>query len=94
MDLTYREALYYGGDTTIIEDLVVDEAHQGQGIGTRLVERAEELARARGCRGIELASDLHRDRAHRFWETLGYKREAYQFGKKLPTAATRPAGRA
>jgi GNAT superfamily N-acetyltransferase len=94
MDLTFRETIYHGGDTTIIEDLIVDEAHRGKGIGTRLVQLAEELARARGCRSIELSSDLHRREAHRFWQARGYQREAYQFCKELPATATGPADQA
>jgi GNAT superfamily N-acetyltransferase len=81
MDLTFRETLFHRGPTMIIEDLIVDEAHRRQGLGSELVRRAEDIARRWGCRGIELSSDLHRAATRRFWEGRGYKCEAYQFRK-------------
>ena len=84
MDLTLRDTLFHRGKTMIIEDLIVDGPHQRQGIGRQLVEHAERIAGQRGCRGIELSSDLHREDTHLFWEALGYERKAYQFRKTLP----------
>jgi predicted N-acetyltransferase YhbS len=83
LDVSFRETLFFGGPAMIIEDLIVDEAHRRQGIGGRLVQLAEDVARRRGCRGIELSSDLPREETHQFWEGLGYRRLAYQFRKQL-----------
>ncbi len=55
-----------------IHGLVVDEAHRGAAIGAKLVERAEQWARERGCRAILIRSNVIRERAHRFYERLGY----------------------
>jgi GNAT superfamily N-acetyltransferase len=55
-----------------IHGLVVDEAHRGAKIGAKLVERAEQWARARGCKTMLVRSNVIRDRAHRFYERLGY----------------------
>ncbi len=52
--------------------LVVDEAHRSAAIGLKLVERAEQWARERGCRTVLVRSNVIRDRAHRFYERLGY----------------------
>ena len=52
--------------------LVVDEAHRNQGIGARLMERAEEWARERDCRGVMLRSRSTRKDAHAFYKRLGY----------------------
>jgi GNAT superfamily N-acetyltransferase len=54
--------------------LVVDEAHRGAGIGRILMDKAEEWARNNGCRAVYLRSNIIRDRAHRFYEALGYER--------------------
>lgn len=83
IDLTFRKTLFYKGWAMIIEDLIVDEAHQRKGIGTHLVRLAEEIAKQRGCHDIELNSDLYREETHRFWEALGYECKAYQFRKEL-----------
>jgi GNAT superfamily N-acetyltransferase len=53
--------------------LVVDEAHRSRKVGQRLIERAEEWARQQGCTAIGLRSNVVRERAHRFYERLGYQ---------------------
>lgn len=55
-----------------IHGLVVDEAHRGAAIGARMVERAEQWARERGWRLMLVRSNVIRDRAHSFYERLGY----------------------
>jgi GNAT superfamily N-acetyltransferase len=83
LDLTFRKTLFHRGWTMIIEDLIVDEAHRRKGIGKRLAELCEDLAREKGCHAIELSSDLHRKETHLFWEALGYEGKAYQFRKVI-----------
>lgn len=83
LDLSLRPTLFHRGWTAIIEDLIVDKAWRRQGIGSLLVHRGEQYARKRGCRGIELSSDLGREAAHRFWSSLGYECLARQFRKEL-----------
>lgn len=56
-----------------ISGLVVDERYRSQGIGLRLLERAEQWAREKGCRAIGLRSNVIRDRAHAFYERNGYQ---------------------
>jgi GNAT superfamily N-acetyltransferase len=81
--ISKRYAFYYGGRVAIIEDLVVDELNRGKGIGGELVEFTEKEIKAQGISAIEVASDIHRNQAHQFWEKQGYTRSAYQFKKKL-----------
>lgn len=68
-----------------ISGLVVDESVRSQGIGPKLVKRAEEWARERGCAAIGLRSNVIRDRAHGFYERLGYEHYKTQksFRKKI-----------
>jgi GNAT superfamily N-acetyltransferase len=58
---------------TEISGLVVDERMRSLGTGRRLVERAEEWAREKGCEAVSVRSNVIRDRAHSFYERLGYK---------------------
>jgi GNAT superfamily N-acetyltransferase len=81
--ITQRDAFYYGGKVAIIEDLVVDEKYREHDIGRILVEFVENELKRKGIKTIELASDLHRNQAHEFWEKLGYKKLAYQFRKNF-----------
>jgi GNAT superfamily N-acetyltransferase len=61
------------GTRAEVGGLVVDEAHRSQGAGRQLLERAEEWARGSGCRSIGLRSNVIRERAHAFYERLGYR---------------------
>ncbi|MDQ3444621.1 MAG: GNAT family N-acetyltransferase [Pseudomonadota bacterium] len=55
-----------------IESVRVDSALRSRGIGAWLVERAIDLARARGCRLVQLTSDKRRAEAHLFYGRLGF----------------------
>jgi GNAT superfamily N-acetyltransferase len=56
-----------------IGGLIVDEACRSQGIGRLLMERAEDWARAHGYMEARLRSNIIREEAHRFYESLGYR---------------------
>ena len=82
--VSLRWSFFYEGKVSIIEDLVVDKDHRGEGIGTKLVRFAEDrIAEDGEVKGIEVSSDLHRTAAHDFWEKCGYSRLALQFRKEL-----------
>ena len=66
-----------------VTSLVVDERLRGEGIGRRLVARAEsELAQA-GCRLIEVTSNLRRVDAHAFYEHIGYARTSLRLAREV-----------
>ena len=52
--------------------LVVDEGYRGRSVGGRLMEQAEDWARARGCETLYVRSNVVREDAHRFYESIGY----------------------
>jgi ribosomal protein S18 acetylase RimI-like enzyme len=56
-----------------IEDVVVDEAARGRGIGEALTLRAVELAREGGARSVELTSRPTRAAANRLYRRLGFE---------------------
>ncbi len=53
-----------------VDNLWVAENQRKQGIGRQLMGMAEEIARQRGCRGIDL--DTMSFQSFRFYEMLGY----------------------
>ncbi len=55
-----------------ITGLVVDSNFRSAGAGRLLVERGEEWARQRGLAVIGVRSNIIRERAHIFYERLGY----------------------
>ncbi|MBO7252873.1 MAG: GNAT family N-acetyltransferase [Oscillospiraceae bacterium] len=64
-----------------IEDVVVLENCQGQGIGSKLMDAADTFAAARGCDYIIVVSSGHRTRAHRFYEKCGFLEDVRGFRK-------------
>lgn len=56
-----------------IDDVVVDEACRGQGIGEALTEEAVRLAREGGALTVELTSHPSREGANRLYRRLGFE---------------------
>jgi ribosomal protein S18 acetylase RimI-like enzyme len=55
-----------------IEDVVVDEAARGQGVGAALTNAAIRLANAQGARTVDLTSRPSREAANRLYRRLGF----------------------
>lgn len=69
------------GVRSIIEDVIVDTAVRGQGIGEALMKRAIELAKEKGAQNISLTSNPMREAANRLYLRVGFKKRetnAYQ----------------
>ena len=56
-----------------IEDVVVDEAARGQGVGTVLTREALRIAKAAGVRTVDLSTRPSRVAAGRLYEREGFK---------------------
>ena len=56
-----------------IEDVVVDEAARGQGIGEALSQEAIQIAEEAGARTVDLTSRPSREAAGRLYEKVGFK---------------------
>jgi len=69
-----------------IEDVIVDEAARGQGIGEALTKEALDLAEAAGARTVDLTSRPSREAAGRLYERVGFAERStriyrYTFGQ-------------
>jgi ribosomal protein S18 acetylase RimI-like enzyme len=70
-----------------IEDVVVDHAARGSGIGAALVDEALRLAETRGARTVDLTSRPDRVEANRLYEHLGSQRRettVFRFEQSRP----------
>jgi ribosomal protein S18 acetylase RimI-like enzyme len=56
-----------------IEDVVVDEAARGHGVGAALTREAVRLAHEAGARTVDLTSRPSREAANRLYERLGFE---------------------
>lgn len=71
-----------------VHALVVDEAVRGRGVGARLMQTAEAWSAKHGCDRVRLRSGMHREDAHRFYQSIGYtaKRASMAFEKVVALA--------
>jgi GNAT superfamily N-acetyltransferase len=56
-----------------LDEVVVDEAARGKGVGTALVKASLEIARRKGVEVVELQSGVQRVAANRLYPSLGFK---------------------
>ncbi|SRR6266852_6779902 len=56
-----------------VNGLVVAEELRSLGAGARLLKAAEDWARKHGCLSMHVRSNVIRERAHKFYERLGYE---------------------
>ena len=59
-------------DRAEVDGLVVTGALRDSGVGTRLLDRAEQWARERNARAVRLLSNVVREAAHEFYQRRGY----------------------
>lgn len=77
---------HLGAPSAIVEDVAVDPAVQGQGIGRAMMRHAIEIARKSACYKLALSSNLKREKAHAFYDSLDFERHGYSFRMALPSA--------
>jgi len=70
---------HLGAPSGIVEDVVVAPSSQGQGVGKAMMAFAYNRCREKGCYKLVLSSNAKRERAHAFYESLGFARHGYSF---------------
>jgi len=75
---------YLGAPSAIVEDVVVAAEHQSGGIGRRMMLFALDRAREADCYKLMLSSNQKRERAHKFYESLGFTRHGFSFRMDIP----------
>jgi GNAT superfamily N-acetyltransferase len=67
-----------------VNGLVVSGSARSQGAGKLLLRAAEEWAQKHKCTGVNLRSNVLRERAHRFYEREGYEHYKTQKAFRKP----------
>src|SRR3954469_5524170 len=68
-----------GTKAGIVEDVAVLPGFQGRGVGRAMMEHARAQCRAAGCYKMTLSSNIAREGAHAFYDSLGFERHGYSF---------------
>jgi len=74
---------FYGGKIIQPDNLIVDDAHRGAGLGTQLLHWIEALGRKEGCDMAVLDTYTHNVKSHKLYHREGYHILGYHFAKKL-----------
>jgi GNAT superfamily N-acetyltransferase len=70
--LRFRLSAWTGVEDCWLEDVFVRESARGSGLGRALVERTQAVARARGCRRVELDVQSDNAGARALYESAGF----------------------
>ncbi|MFT3894829.1 MAG: GNAT family N-acetyltransferase [Anaerolineales bacterium] len=71
-----RADLFHGGNSVLIDELVVEESARGNGIGSALMEALLQRIRKLNCKELCLAVMLENEGAIRFYKRHGLSEEA------------------
>ncbi|WP_027340695.1 GNAT family N-acetyltransferase [Halonatronum saccharophilum] len=75
----YIYKLFYADLMVEIGGIVVDESKRKKGIGKQLMKCVENWGVEKGCYAVSLRSNVLREKAHAFYQKIGYKNEKQQF---------------
>jgi ribosomal protein S18 acetylase RimI-like enzyme len=81
MKITYAQKPW--GISCEIETMVVDKRRRGRGIGGRLLEHAETVARERGAKGLRVDVLIPNYEGREFYERAGFEAIAVRYGKPV-----------
>jgi len=81
--LIFQHFQHAGGWCCELESVHVRSDQRGRGIGSKLLQVAEALARREGCYRVQLTSRNVRLDAHRFYTTNGFEQTSQGFKKRL-----------
>ncbi|GGD47590.1 hypothetical protein GCM10011514_09470 [Emticicia aquatilis] len=77
--LIMENMAHQGTPSAVVEDVGVLPAVQGKGIGKLMMEYALNYAKEKGCYKMSLSSNLKREKAHQFYESLGFQKHGFSF---------------
>lgn len=81
--IVFYKTLFHRGGTALINELIIDQAYRGQGIGSALVSRAVEEAKGRGMDEIEVGTEISNHGAAAFYKSCGFDREYTLMGMEF-----------
>ncbi len=70
---------HMGARSAIIEDVAVAPGWQRRGVGKLMMAYALRLSGEKGCYKAALSSSFSREKAHAFYESLGFERHGYSY---------------
>jgi GNAT superfamily N-acetyltransferase len=72
VNLLFTTSTACGGKVAMLEDMIIHHSRRGDGLGSKLLQAAIDLARCEGCLRITLLTDRANDSAIRFYQRHGF----------------------
>ena len=72
--ISFLWTLEHGGPAAWLDEVYVEPAQRGAGIGRQLIEAAMQVARDNGCIALDLEVDAGHEAAERLYERMNFKR--------------------
>lgn len=63
-----------GGPALLVEDVVINQQHRGQGLGRKLLAALAEWATDQGAQRLQLLADRNNEAGLTFYQKLGWQR--------------------
>jgi GNAT superfamily N-acetyltransferase len=70
---------HHGAPSGVVEDVVVRKDWQREGVGKQLMDYAMRKCKEAKCYKLMLSSNAAREGAHKFYESLGFRKHGYSF---------------
>lgn len=67
-----QSLLHHEGLVFEIQELIVTSAHQGQGVGRKLIDALRPGIARLGAKSLEVTSNKRRKEAHAFYQSVGF----------------------
>ncbi|MEY2940358.1 MAG: Protein PhnO [Bacteroidota bacterium] len=76
---TGQSLLHHEGLVFEIQEMIVTAAHQGKGLGRKMVDVMREEVKSLGAKSLEVTSNKRRKEAHAFYQSVGFKNSHEKF---------------
>lgn len=83
ISVVYYRSVFHRMGTALINELVVDVAHRGRGIGQTLLRRSIDEAKKRGMDELEVGVVKENPGAQRFYKQNGFEEEYLLLGMEF-----------
>lgn len=74
-----QSLLHHEGLVFEIQEMIVTAAHQGKGLGRKLIDVIREEVKGIGAKSLEVTSNKRRKEAHVFYQSVGFKNSHEKF---------------
>ncbi|MEL7074335.1 MAG: GNAT family N-acetyltransferase [Cyanobacteria bacterium J06582_2] len=69
--------------SAILDSVTILSSYRGKGYGKQMMGQALEISADAGCYKVTLSSNLQRDQAHKFYQSLGFQQHGWSYSYLL-----------